>query len=53
MTFYEWIRMCLTEDAEKHPIPKACRRKLNKTVRKIRREQRRSIKMRTPIETER
>ena len=44
MTFYQWIRMCLMEDAKKHPIPKACRRKLNKAIRRIRREQRRSPK---------
>jgi hypothetical protein len=49
MTFYEWIRLCLFMDAEKHPIPKACRRKLNKAIRTIRHEQRKSMKKRAAV----
>ena len=49
MTFYEWIRLCLSADAEKHPIPKVCKQKLNGTIRRIRREQRKSMKKRAAV----
>lgn len=49
MTFYEWIRLCLMNDAKKHPIPKICRRNLRKAIRTIRRDQRRDQKNRARI----
>jgi hypothetical protein len=36
MTFFEWIRRCLLSDAEKHPLPRECKRELKKLLRRLR-----------------
>ena len=40
MTYYEWIRICILLDAEKHPIPKICRRRIIRAIRRKRRTER-------------